>query len=115
MARLLGTNNFVAVLLFPKKEWDNYMSGNREKTTFRGFAPSLEVPCTLTFVGPSMEMKRVRKLVSIEPPQAKKRKCVLVKDEEHTSVSDGDTDPQWLKFQGLTEGLKRVLIPVIHE
>ena len=47
-----------------------------------------------------MEMKKIRKLVglapakSIEPPQAKKRKCVLVKDEEHTSVSDGDTDPQ---------------------
>ena len=65
----------------------------------------LEVPCTLTFVGPSMEMKKVRKLVglapakSIEPPQAKKRKCALVKDEEHTSVSDGDTDPQWLKLQ----------------
>ena len=37
----------------------------------------LEVPCTLTFVGPSMEIKKVRKLVglapakSIEPPQAK--------------------------------------------
>ena len=60
----------------------------------------MEVPCTLTFVGPSMEMKKIRKLVGlapakiIEPPQAKKRKCVLVKDEEHTSVSDGDTDPQ---------------------
>ena len=27
------------MLLIPKKEWDSYMSVNREKTTFRGFAP----------------------------------------------------------------------------
>lgn len=76
----------------------------------------MEVPCTLTFVGQSQDIKKVQKLIvlvpvkSITTPPSKRVKVevpwpVIVEDEQTSSEIEGSTDPQWLKFQGclLTE------------
>ena len=79
----------------------------------------MEVPCTLMFFGQSQDIKKVQKLIalapakSIEPPPPKKLKVqapvIVVKDEQ---TSEGDSDFQWLKFQGylLTESDRRAIV-----
>ena len=79
----------------------------------------MEVPCTLMFFGQSQDIKKVQKLIalapakSIEPPPPKKLKVqapVIVVEDEQTS--EGDSDFQWLKFQGylLTESDRRAIV-----
>ena len=64
----------------------------------------MEVPCTLTFIGPSQEIGKVRKLLdlvkttSIQPPPSKKKK--LEDAEQDEERSDSDADLHWLRFQG---------------
>ena len=69
----------------------------------------MEVPCTLTFVGQSQYIKKVQKLIglepakSIEPPPPKKLKAealVIVEDVVEDEQTSHSTNPQWLKFQG---------------
>lgn len=62
----------------------------------------MEVPCTLTFVGPSQEIHKVRNLISlaptktVEPTPSKKSKLQVVSEES----SDSDEEAQWLTFRG---------------
>ena len=77
----------------------------------------LEVPCTLTFVGPSREIHKVRNLISlaptktVEPTPSKKIELQVVSEES----SDSDEEAQWLTFRGclLIDSDKEFII--IHE
>ncbi len=78
----------------------------------------LEVPCALTFVGQSKDIKKVKKLVelapakSIEPPVAKKARVEhLVVEDDQAGESNGD-EMTWLKFHGslLTESDRMIMI-----
>ena len=70
----------------------------------------MEVPCTLTFIGQNLYIKKLQKHInlapvkSIEPPPPKKVKTeaiVIVKDEiEDEQTSTSSTCLQWQKFQG---------------
>ena len=81
----------------------------------------MEVPCTLTFVGQSQYIKKVQKLIalepakSIEPPPPKKLKAevlVIVEDVVEDEQTSHSTNPQWLKFQGclLTEKDREAIV-----
>jgi hypothetical protein len=77
----------------------------------------LEVPCTLTFVGQSPEIQKVRRLLglapskSIDPPPIKRSKVEVILEEEDDDDIENPTDIEWVKFRGhlLTESDKKAI------